>query len=76
MEADSSLSNAEKTNWQMQQTMLGYLKVTAPFAGVITERNVHPGALVSAAAKDKPMLELKQVDTFAVTGRYTGSHCS
>lgn len=62
MEADSALSNAEKANWQMQQTMLGYLKVTAPFAGVITERNVHPGALVSAATKDKPMLELKQID--------------
>jgi membrane fusion protein, multidrug efflux system len=62
-EADSSLSNAEKANWQMQQTMMGYLQVTAPFAGVITQRNVHPGALVSAEAKDsKPMLELKQVD--------------
>ena len=62
MEADSALSNAEKLNWQMQQTMLGYLQVIAPFDGVITERNVHPGALVSAAAKDKPMLELKQID--------------
>ena len=62
MEADSSLSNAEKNNWQMQQTMQGYLKVIAPFDGVITERNVHPGALVSAEAKDaKPMLELKQI---------------
>ncbi len=62
MEADSILSNAEKVNWQMQETMLGYLQVIAPFSGVITERNVHPGALVSAATKDKPMLELKQVN--------------
>jgi membrane fusion protein, multidrug efflux system len=62
MDADSAVCNAEKANWQMQQTMLGYLSVVAPFAGVITERNVHPGALVSASAKDKPMLELKQVD--------------
>ncbi|HEX4850536.1 MAG TPA: efflux RND transporter periplasmic adaptor subunit, partial [Puia sp.] len=62
MEADSALSNAEKANWQMQETMLGYLTVVAPFDGVITERNVHPGALVSAEAKDsRPMLELKQV---------------
>jgi len=61
MEADSALCNAEKANWQMQEAMLGYLKVTAPFTGVITERNVNPGALVSAAEKDKPMLELKQV---------------
>lgn len=61
MDADSALCNAEKANWQMQQTMLAYLQVTAPFTGVITERNVHPGALVSASVKDKPMLELKQV---------------
>ncbi len=62
MEADSSLCNAERANWEMQRTMLGYLRVTAPFDGVITERNVHPGALVSAVTKDKPMLELKQMN--------------
>jgi membrane fusion protein (multidrug efflux system) len=61
MEADSALGNAEKANWQMQTTMRAYLTVTAPFSGIITQRNVHPGALVSAEAKDKPMLELKQV---------------
>lgn len=60
VESDSALCNAEKANWQMQQTMMDYLKVTAPFDGVITERNVHPGALVNASVKDKPMLELKQ----------------
>jgi RND family efflux transporter MFP subunit len=62
-EADSALSNAEKAAWQQQEVMLAYLRVTAPFKGVITQRNVHPGALVSAEAKDpKPMLELKEVD--------------
>jgi RND family efflux transporter MFP subunit len=62
-DADSTLVNAEKANWEMQQTILGYLKVTAPFNGTITERNVHPGALVSAEAKDgKPMLHLGQMD--------------
>jgi membrane fusion protein, multidrug efflux system len=62
-DADSTLSNAEKANWQMQGAILSYLKVTAPFDGVISERNVHPGALVSAESKDgKPMLELRQVD--------------
>ena len=30
--------------------MEGYLRVTAPFAGVVTERNVHPGALVGPAS--------------------------
>ena len=62
MQSDSALSNAEKANWQLQETMLGYLKVLAPFTGTITERNIHPGALVSASLKEKPMLELKEVD--------------
>ena len=63
MAADSALCNAEKANWEMEKAMLSYLKVTAPFDGVITDRNVHPGALVSAAGKEqKPMLELKQLD--------------
>jgi RND family efflux transporter MFP subunit len=62
-EADSTLCNAEKANWQEQEAILGYLKVTAPFDGVISERNVHPGALVSAESRDsKPMLDLQQVD--------------
>jgi len=62
LEADSVLSNAERSNWESQKTMLSYLKVTAPFSGVITERNVHPGALVSASSKERPILELKEVD--------------
>jgi membrane fusion protein, multidrug efflux system len=61
MEADSALANAEKNNWQIQLTMQEYLKVVAPFNGVITERNVFIGALVNAASKDKPMLELKEI---------------
>lgn len=62
-QADSALSNAEKAAWQQQQVMMGYLRVMAPFKGIITQRNVHPGALVSAEAKDgKPMLELKEIE--------------
>jgi RND family efflux transporter MFP subunit len=63
MQADSALCNAERASWEMEKAILSYLQVTAPFDGVITERNVHPGALVSAAGREqKPMLELKQVD--------------
>jgi membrane fusion protein, multidrug efflux system len=61
MDADSALGNAEKANWHRQEAMMGYLRVTAPFDGVITIRNVHPGALVSAESKDNPMLELKEI---------------
>ena len=41
--------------------MEGYLRVTSPFAGVVSERNVHPGALVgpaSAAGATTPLLRV------------------
>jgi RND family efflux transporter MFP subunit len=40
--------------------MEGYLRITAPFSGVVTERNVHPGALVgpSVTAATAPLLRL------------------
>ena len=40
--------------------MEGYLRLTAPFNGVVTERNVHPGALVgpSAGTGSVPMLRI------------------
>lgn len=44
--------------------MEGYLRVTAPFAGVVTERNVHPGALVGPAsgpAASTPMLRMADI---------------
>jgi RND family efflux transporter MFP subunit len=37
----------------------GYLELRAPFDGVITERNVHPGSLVGPSGA--PMLRLEQV---------------
>jgi membrane fusion protein, multidrug efflux system len=42
--------------------MEGYLRITAPFDGVITERAVHPGALVgpSSGSGSAPMLRLVQ----------------
>jgi membrane fusion protein (multidrug efflux system) len=62
MLSDSSLSNAENDNWQAAEEMTNYLTVRAPFSGVITLRNTHPGDLVSAESKDNvPMLELKQI---------------
>jgi RND family efflux transporter MFP subunit len=44
---------------QAVQELEGYLRVTAPFAGVVTERNVHPGALVGPGSGEAtPMLRL------------------
>ena len=38
-----------------------YLTLKAPFDGVITERNVHPGALVGQGTSATPLLKLHQV---------------
>src|SRR5437867_3058996 len=38
-----------------------YLQIRAPFEGIITERNVHPGALVGPGASATPLLRLHQV---------------
>lgn len=41
--------------------MRNYLTITAPFDGVITERNVHEGSLVSSSSLNaKPMLRIQQ----------------
>ena len=45
--------------------MEAYLRMTAPFAGVITERNVHPGALVgpsTSGAGAMPLLRLVETN--------------
>jgi len=62
MIADSATSQAEMANYKALGATRDYLTVTAPFDGVITERNVHPGALVGPNLKtdDKPMLILQQ----------------
>ncbi|WP_143310880.1 efflux RND transporter periplasmic adaptor subunit [Chitinophaga vietnamensis] len=64
MLADSALMNSEKANFNAMEATRSYLTVTAPFDGVITERNIHPGALVGPNTKvdDKPMLMLEQED--------------
>lgn len=46
------------------KTLAGYLTIRAPFDGVITERNAHPGALVGPPGgplASAPMLRLEQV---------------
>jgi membrane fusion protein (multidrug efflux system) len=69
-EADQSqIAAAQQTAEAARQAlqsitqMEDYLRVTAPFDGVVSERNVHPGALVgpnSGAGAAMPMLRLVQ----------------
>jgi membrane fusion protein (multidrug efflux system) len=44
--------NAEAARQALRSVsdMEGYLRIAAPFAGVVTERNVHPGALVGPSS--------------------------
>jgi RND family efflux transporter MFP subunit len=49
-----------KANLKSQQDLAGYLRITAPFDGVITTRYVHPGALVGPGS-DVQLLQLDQV---------------
>jgi membrane fusion protein, multidrug efflux system len=41
------------------EDMQVYLRITAPFSGVITTRNVHPGALVGTGRDALPMFQLE-----------------
>ena len=38
-----------------------YLTITAPFAGVVTTRNLHPGALIGPASGSGPALPILQI---------------
>jgi membrane fusion protein, multidrug efflux system len=68
MQADSATAQGEYANYKAQQSMRNYLTVTAPFAGVITERNVHPGALAGPGTQNaKPMLVLQQLSKLRLT---------
>ena len=62
MQGDSATAQGEYASFKAAETMRNYLTITAPFDGVITERNVHPGALAGPGAQNaKPMLILQQL---------------
>ncbi|MGH9447760.1 MAG: efflux RND transporter periplasmic adaptor subunit, partial [Terriglobia bacterium] len=54
---------AAKATLKSLQEIDSYLRVTAPFDGIITDRNVHPGALVGPAAGpgQVPMLRIQDM---------------
>jgi RND family efflux transporter MFP subunit len=72
VEADQSqIAAAQQTAEAARQALRSitqmeeYLRVTAPFEGVVTERNVHPGTLVgpnSGPAAATPMLRVVHTD--------------
>jgi RND family efflux transporter MFP subunit len=57
--AAASYVQAARASVKAIEDMQAYLRVTAPFAGVITARHVHPGAF-SGPGGDKPLFQLEQ----------------
>jgi membrane fusion protein, multidrug efflux system len=53
-------SRAAQAAVDAMKTMESYLKITAPFEGVVTDRLVHPGALVGPNS-NSPLLVIQQV---------------
>jgi membrane fusion protein, multidrug efflux system len=64
--AEAAIRAAEASLEATKQSE-AYLNVTAPFAGVITERFVHPGALVGSGNGDAgALVELEQISRLRV----------
>jgi membrane fusion protein, multidrug efflux system len=53
-------SNAAQSAAGALKVMIAYLKITAPFDGIVTERLVHPGALVGPPS-DPSLLVIQQI---------------
>jgi membrane fusion protein (multidrug efflux system) len=58
--ARAEASRAAEAAVRAQKDMEAYLKITAPFDGVVTDRFVHPGALVGTGA-DTVLLVIQQI---------------
>jgi membrane fusion protein (multidrug efflux system) len=69
LEVAEATLKADEARTRSLKTLEGYLYVRAPFDGMVTERNVHPGALVGppAGANAVPMLKKESVGHLRVT---------
>jgi len=74
-EADMQVSNyqqavanlaAADANVRRLEQLESFKHVYAPFSGVVTNRNVDPGALISAGSTGKALFELARVDPLRV----------
>lgn len=65
-EADLKIAAAETATSEREveqiDEMIKYATLTAPFSGVVTERNISPGNLVSERSSDRPLFVLSQLD--------------
>nr|WP_199080644.1 efflux RND transporter periplasmic adaptor subunit [Pedobacter sp. ASV19] len=62
MKGDLAIANSEQSNVASIKHMQQYLIITAPFDGVITQRNVSPGALAgSGKSGEAPLFQLQHL---------------
>ncbi|GAC1301638.1 MAG: efflux RND transporter periplasmic adaptor subunit [Mucilaginibacter sp.] len=62
MKADEAMARSENSNVSSVRTMQDYLIIRAPFDGMIIQRNISPGALVSPGKNtDQPMLVMQDI---------------
>ncbi|MDB5273252.1 MAG: family efflux transporter subunit [Chitinophagaceae bacterium] len=66
MLSDSSIVSSVQGSLNSVREMINYLKITAPFDGAVTERNIHPGALVGVEDK-VPMFKMGSTDKLRLT---------
>jgi membrane fusion protein (multidrug efflux system) len=71
LELAEALFKADQQKVNSLETLASYLVVVAPFDGIITERNVHRGALVGPPSEPLqsavPMLRIEQVSRLRLT---------
>ena len=68
MKASEAKAQAQHSNVQGVKTMLGYLRIYAPFDGMIIQRNVSPGALVAPGKTgDQPIFILQDIHKMRLT---------
>ncbi|MVM30896.1 efflux RND transporter periplasmic adaptor subunit [Spirosoma sp. HMF4905] len=61
--SDSLAVVAANAHYNSVEQLVSYLKITAPFTGVITDRRLSPGAFVGPGGQNGvPMLKIKQLD--------------
>jgi membrane fusion protein, multidrug efflux system len=61
VDAAEAAVEASKEALKAIEELEAYLRITAPFSGVITARNIHPGALAGTASDDLAMFQLETV---------------
>lgn len=61
--SDSLMVVAEQAHYESVKQLVDYLKITAPFTGVVTDRRLSPGAFVGPGGQSSvPLLKIKQLD--------------